>query len=189
MAIPYPESSDYVADGATAMENIATQVDDKSGLVFVKSQAVGSSVSSVTVTDAFSATFKNYKVIYSGFTMSAFTGLLFSMGSGINGSQWFGVTTGRSYISGVTDTNVSNGGAIAIATGSGVVNRVGTEIFVTRPYVSGRTGMSAISTGERGHFTTAMHDGNNSYTDFTLSTASGTITGGTIRVYGYNDGA
>jgi len=62
MSIPYPESSDYVADGATAMENIATQVDAKTGMILLGSYT-GTSVSSLSVDDIFTSTFSYYRII------------------------------------------------------------------------------------------------------------------------------
>ena len=62
MAIPYPESSDYVADGATAMENIATQVDSKTGLIVMSSQSF-TAVSSLTIDGCFTSTFRNYRLV------------------------------------------------------------------------------------------------------------------------------
>ena len=83
MAIPYPESSDSVADGATAMENIATQVDAKTGLIVMSSQSF-SAVSYITIDGCFTSTFRNYRIVINIFGSSNganLTGQLRSSGS------------------------------------------------------------------------------------------------------------
>ena len=170
-----------VNDTVEALQNYA-------GLVFVKSQTVGSGVSSVTVTDAFSSTFENYKILYTGWTMSSTVNLLFSLGATINTNGWTGVVTSRSFFTGVADATYNNQPPLAVGVGSSVPGRASADIFVTRPAVPGRTGMKALSTGERSILTTCMFDGTGAYADFTFSTSSGTLSGGTIRVYGFNDG-
>lgn len=53
---PYPESSDFVADGATAIENLADAIDTSlytfPGIVQILSDGVGSSVGNSTATHA-----------------------------------------------------------------------------------------------------------------------------------------
>lgn len=86
MSIPYPESSDYVADGATAMENIATQVDAKTGLIVMSSQSF-SAVSSLTIDGCFTSTFRNYRVVIN---------VVGSASTGINGQFRYSGTTDTS---------------------------------------------------------------------------------------------
>ena len=59
----------------------AADLNESSGLVLVKTQTVGSGVSSVTVTGAFSATFDNYLITDNGGTQSVDTALMFFFGS------------------------------------------------------------------------------------------------------------
>lgn len=63
MAIPYPESSDFVADGATAMENLADQVDAKSGLVFISTKTVTGGTFVEWDGDIDGTKFEHYKII------------------------------------------------------------------------------------------------------------------------------
>ena len=60
MAFPY-SSGDVLT---------AADLNASSGLVFIKSQTIGSGVSSVTVTNVFSSTFENYKVVTTGIAAS-----------------------------------------------------------------------------------------------------------------------
>ena len=63
MAIPYPESSDFVADGATAMENLADQVDAKTGLVYISTKSVTAGTSIEWDGDIDGSKFTNYRIL------------------------------------------------------------------------------------------------------------------------------
>jgi hypothetical protein len=66
MGIVYPSSTDLVKDGATAMGTISTTVDNKTGMVLIKS-ATFSAVSSVSLdAGTFSSTYDYYKLFISG---------------------------------------------------------------------------------------------------------------------------
>ena len=74
---PVPTSSDYVKDGASAIEALGDAIDatvfglPTAGLTLVKSQVIGSGVSTVAVTSAFSTTYENYLIQISGSSASA----------------------------------------------------------------------------------------------------------------------
>ncbi len=70
-----PTSTDYVKDGATAIETLGDDIDSTlwtalggtyPGLRLIKKQTIGSGVASVSVTDAYSATYEAYKIIITG---------------------------------------------------------------------------------------------------------------------------
>jgi hypothetical protein len=61
--LPYPLGTDPVANGAQDIQDLAEAVDTKSGLWLVKKVIIGSSVSSIPVTDAYPTDFDNFKVI------------------------------------------------------------------------------------------------------------------------------
>lgn len=175
------------ADSATATGLKWATPTSTSGLTLVKSQTIGSAVSSVTVTDAFSATYDNYLIVVSG-----------GEGSGNNNTQMtLGSTTAGYYQSGyyvsmtgtaLTGHNINNGSnwsATYFSTGahSGHIN-------LQNPYLSKNTTMNSILIGGTGYFIanyTGMLNNTTSYTAFTLTAAGGTMTGGTIRVYGYQN--
>ena len=179
MAFPY-SSGDVLT---------AADLNQSSGLVFITSVTVGSGVSSVTVTDAFSATFRNYRIIVDSVDASTITSLNFELGTGspAHTSGYYGVSSGRSYISGVTNTNYNNQPPMPIATAN-TTNATNSAIEVYSPYGGSYTQFHAVSGGDRGQFTTGQYSSATSFTDFTLKMTTGTITAGTIRVYGYNDG-
>jgi hypothetical protein len=192
-----PTSTDYVKDGATAIETLGDEIDSTlytalggayPGLRLVKKQTIGSGVASVQVTDAFSATYENYLIILSGGTASSATGINLTLGATVTGYYRGGNFTSyaSATVTGVTGSNVTNWGSVGVASTTSLDTRI--ELY--EPFVAKNTKFrasyaSALTNGEslvQGGFL------NNtlSYTDFTLTKAtSGTMTGGTIYVYGY----
>jgi hypothetical protein len=154
----------------------------------VKAQTIGSAVSSVTVTDAFSATYDNYLITVAGGT-----------GSGIVETRMtLGATTANYYMSGpylalnsssVNGFNINNG-AFWTATYFSTTGHSGT-INLQSPFLTKRTVFQSQLIGAKSDSYYATYggflDNDTSYTAFTLTTTSGTITGGVIRVYGYQN--
>jgi len=163
-----------------------------SGLVFVKSQTIGSAVSSVTVSDAFSSTYDNYKIILSGGVGST-TGALLNMtlGSTATGYYWGGyaaIWSGTPALQILSGSNTASWSRVAIAN----TNSINGEIELFCPnlakrtiynarYIQNQTDGNAVGSG-------GYVDNATQYTAFTFTPASGTITGGTIAVYGYRLG-
>ena len=157
-----------------------------SGTVFVQSQAVGSGVSSVTVTGCFSSTYDNYLVVYAGGTFSVSdTTLSVKFESG-------GLTTYYSaglYVSfggagGYASNNGSSGGI-----GVGITSNVGGNLNIIQivgPYIANYTRATGQSVGDayKADYGGVMKTAT-SYSNLILLPASGTMTGGTITVYGY----
>jgi len=56
-----------------------------SGLVYIKQQTVGNAVASVTVSDAFSSTYDNYKITYTGGASSGGGALKLTLGATVTG--------------------------------------------------------------------------------------------------------
>lgn len=190
----YPTSTDYVKDGATAIETLADDVDatlftalggDYPGLRLVKKQTIGSAVSSVAVTSAFSSTYENYKILISGGVASgANTILRLQLGS---------VTTGyysnfiyAAYSGGAVSSVANNNGANFNYAGEGDATSLNANMEVSSPFLAKQKMFSATyydsaSTGR----TQGICDSTSSLTGFTIITSSGTLTGGTIYVYGY----
>jgi hypothetical protein len=158
------------------------------GLWLVKSQAVGTGVSSVTVTGAFSADYDNYRIIISGGVASATTVLQTQLGATATGYYYGG--DARTY-AGVT-LNVQGANVTNWYAGEGGVNTLEMDIIIKNPF-------TAKNTTYTGQFGNARTDGywlamggylanTTSYTAFTITPSGGaTLTGGTIRVYGYRN--
>lgn len=156
------------------------------GLWLVKSQTVGTGVSSVTVSDAFSADYDVYLITVSGGVGSANLGINLTLGATATGYYSSGFNQGIT-ASTINATNTNNGTSwTSVAYGS--TNALSGEITLDNPFAAKRTMVSyqARATSNN-YFVNQQHgflDNNTSYTAFTLTVAGGNITGGTIRVYG-----
>lgn len=154
------------------------------GWWLVKSQAVGSGVSSVTVSSAFSTTYDAYKIIWDGGNGSTGINLGMKLGAaatGYYGFACYGVYTATT-VFGVNDNNAGSFGTI----GGGDSSMMSVDIDVIDPFLTKPTKV-------RGAFQNATAFGtyvgrladSTSYTAFTFTPNTGTLTGGTIYVYGY----
>lgn len=163
----------------------ASDLNASSGLVLVKTQTVGSGVSSVTVTGAFSSTFENYRVTVSGLT--SYTGgaawkITFA-GAASTSYYWntgyilIGTASGFSFVNGYASSFAEFG---AVWSTSGDLIGVGN----TSSYI----GISSVSTGDYARVCFGQVNYTSIPSSFTLTPNVGTVTGGTIRVYGYNNG-
>jgi len=191
---PVPTSTDYVKDGAVAIENLGDAIDatvfaNAPGLTLIKSQVIGTAVSSVNVTGAFSATYQNYKILVSGGVGSALA--LCGMKLGATTSGYYMGQSATNYAGSAALGAVSNG---AIFTRMSVVSTtsLAMDFEVQNPFASTYTFVrstyfdNTITTGAGG-VSVGFVDNTTSYSDFTIVPASGTLTGGTIRVYGYKN--
>jgi hypothetical protein len=182
---PVPTSTDLVKDGATAIEDLGDAIDatvfaiPSSALTLVKSQAIGTTVSSVTVTDAFSATYDAYKIILAGTGTATTNSFELRMTLGAS-------TTG--YYLGDFFTAINNNAAFWQAGRAGL-NGQAINMDIVNPFLATRT----FATGVYINFDTAgarsavgaFHDVSTSFSAFTITASTGTFSGGTIYVYGY----
>lgn len=189
-----PTSTDYVKDGATAIETLGDDIDATlwtalggayPGLRLIKKQTIGSAVSSVTVTNAFSATYDNYKIVVSGGTATVNDYMRMTLGASTANyySNRVAAEYGSSTISNATN---NNGGSWSYPGYMGITTlMMNVELlnpFLTKPTIM--TG-SYATLSSFGVTTQGQHAVSTSYTDFSIIAASGTMTGGTIYVYGY----
>jgi hypothetical protein len=158
-----------------------------SGLQLVKKQIIGTAVASVQVTSAFSATYENYKIIISGGVGSTSADLQLSLD---------GITTG--YYSCLTYQPFSSTSVIGAAannaarwswTGAGSTAALTMNLDLIAPNLAKPKIANAIY-NELG--TTATNGISRQYnasttqaTGLTVTPSGGTLTGGTIYVYGY----
>jgi len=156
------------------------------GLVFIKSQTIDSGVSSVTVSDVFSATYDSYKIIFDLDTFSVNNaGIQLRLGATTN--IWygkFGVTAWNGSL------DISNIGAASVFMPIGnttTTNRSVSSIMeLVRPYVAARTQAYGhhYGNGYVGNYQ-ASEESTNSHSYFSVAPSAGTMTGGKIQVYGY----
>jgi hypothetical protein len=159
------------------------------GLTLVKSQTIGTTVGSVTVTDAFSAAYENYRIIVSGGLASTTPNLSMILGATTTGYYYnsFYMLYNSTGITGENGSNTSNFLRVATGQPSGLQG----TIEIQQPFIAARTSAQYVTTalGAAQLFSQGggFLDNATSYTGFTLTPNSGTITGGTIRVYGYQN--
>ena len=176
-----------VPNGYTSAQVVqAVPTGIQSALVLISATTIGTSVSTVTVSNAFSATYDQYLITINGGTAT---------GTGASISLRFGAATSgyrRSFqyaaFSGNTFTGDSDDSASALTGcfGATTTNLSGEAIvqnpFLAKPtivfskFVQNITGGQSISSA-------GTLDDSTSYTSFNLTNV--TMTGGTIRVYGY----
>lgn len=160
------------------------------GLWLVKTQTIGSAVSSVTVTGAFSSNYENYKIIINGGVASATDAdLRLSLGSTSTGYYAAGFYTGGSWGAVVTAQRQTNAAYWAAIAGS--TSTLSADIELRNPNLAKVTEIfsrtnSASTSGYTNYWAGYLND-STQYTAFTVTVGTGTITGGTIRVYGYRN--
>ena len=165
---------------------LATSRANAGGLDLVKTQTIGSAVSSVTVTDAFSSTYENYLISISGGVASASNSLLMTLGATATGyyQNVVYMNYNSNSVNGQGQTNGSSWFGIY-----GTANNLNGKIELFGPNLAKNTTMNsvgarAVAAGESSSGQGYLAD-TTQYTAFTLTANTGTVTGGTIRVYGY----
>jgi hypothetical protein len=162
------------------------------GMVLVKTQTVGSGVTSVVVNDAFSAAYDNYEILWTGGTMASSSGdsqIYLSLNGG-TGSDY---TTYLRYTNGTTMNVAAQTTTRFMWIGGGSPGSGLMQIKLYAPYLSvhTRSESGAYNSWNNGFFGTSngVHTVSSSYTGFTATVSgTGTMSNGTIRVYGYNNG-
>ena len=192
----YPESTDLVKDGATAIETLADDIDTTLGVYatpgLVKLQTVTfSAVSSQTFNDVFSATYDNYLVVCNfGQNTSAGSLEIRLRNAGTNRTGATYSFTALQWTTSATASRTENQTAYLVAANLATVEHNFTALF-TEPFVSTRatgiyceinqntdaTSVGSIVSG--GYKTNDSNDG------FAFLVSAGTITG-SVSVYGYN---
>lgn len=154
------------------------------GLVLVKTQTIGTGVSSVTVNDAFSSTFDNYFITMNGGSLSNDVDVFFRVGSATTGYYWALNWVNAFTGAGPTAGNGNNVGYFI--SGGGSTPHI--RLNVMGPHLPISTEMDAVIRYSivYGH-TVGIQADATSHTSFTFYPYSGTMTGGTIRVYGYRN--
>jgi hypothetical protein len=160
-----------------------------SGLQLIKKQTIGTTVSSVAVTDAFSTIYDNYKITVVGGTPSVGQNISLTLGATVTGYyntliyQNFATPTTVSATGSANTTSFYRCGTTSTTDGILI------DVELQNPFATRRTTARGIwqavsTTGDSGSFT-GMLNNQTSYTGFTLTPSTGTWTGGTIYVYGY----
>ena len=155
-----------------------------SGLNLITSQVIGTAVSSVTVSSAFSTTYDSYKIVIAGGAgSSANAGIRMTLGATATG-YYYGIPvaiySGGGYAS-LAGTNTTSWEVGSVNAASLNLNLELVDPFNTKITKVFASIAKDTSGGAGGGFL----DNTTSYTAFTLTPSAGTFTGGTIYVYGY----
>lgn len=161
------------------------------GLELVKAQTIGTAVSSVTVSDAFSSTYDNYRITVYGGAGSGALNIGLTLGATATGYYRWGTYSlySSTTVLGLAGNNAASWSDVVAAS----TNSIHGQIELYGPNVAKNTYMNAItpqSVTSSGPVLQAGYlNDNTQYTAFTLTviTPGGTMTGGTIRVYGYRN--
>ena len=191
---PYPESSDLVKDGATAIENLADAIDTTlgvytpatPGLVQIGSTISFSGVTSQSLNNVFTSAYRNYKIIGQCTKVS-------------DGDINFRLRASGSDLA----TNIYAAGRLVVGAGASVafassnnvvtseitVGNIGTtgggfSLDLIKPNVAERKGVLGFGTGRISFFIATEIQSTTQADGFSLNSADN-ITG-TISVYGYN---
>jgi hypothetical protein len=187
---PVPTSTDYVKDGATAIEALGDAIDatvfglGSTGLKLIKKQTIGSGVSTVSVTSAFNASYDNYKIMVNGAVGSTTLNLAMTLTGSTanynNSVMWVPYTGGGVSTAPLGTSSFSQAGDVQ---GS---NLCSLNVELGDPFAARFTSFRNLGVNNSNNVQiSGVHAVATSYTGFTLTTSTGTITGGTIYVYGY----
>lgn len=189
LAIPqYGSGTLYFTSASAAIffPSAVTAATVSSGLTLISSTTIGTAVSSVEVTSAFSSTYDNYRIIVSGGTGTAGN---INMKFGATTTGYYTFTTYTAYSSDTINVVRQNNGANTGSIFYGAADGLDGVIDVRSPNLAKSTCYSGFHVSSDSvnpaFIVNGVLDDNTQYTAFTLTGVSGTMTGGTIKVYGY----
>jgi hypothetical protein len=167
------------------------------GLVFVKQVTVGSAVSSVDVTSCFSATYSSYRVVVDrlgGITSNSNLAARVLVGTtaattGYSGILMYATVTASGAYLGAAD---SNGGQWSYLSGTVTGSFVSSTFDILAPFDAAATQIGpcafakTVGTVDMGFYSGVLAN-TTSYDGIRFVMNNGTMTGGTITVYGYRE--
>jgi hypothetical protein len=203
----YPESTDLVKDGATAIQTLADAIDttlgvyapSTSGLTLINTTTFSGVASQSLTADIFTSTYRNYRMVLDITAISAVDSILgFRMRAG--GAD----DTGANYVSisqfinqtGGAGSFATTGGTLAYLTnldGGNTGHNYGAVCDILNPKGAVQTliirqGMGVQQDGATYQATigNVFHNVQTAYDSITLLTSSTTTLTGQIQIFGYN---
>lgn len=157
-----------------------------SGLNLISATTIGNSVATVTVSGAFSATYEDYLVLISGGVASADNILTMTLGATATGYYYRGI---YGTYSSSTNTGDFAQNTTSWTVGAGSTNTLNALTQIQQPFTAKNATYTASAARTATNGLVLSYGGylanTTSYTAFTVATSTGTMTGGTIYVYGY----
>jgi hypothetical protein len=161
------------------------------GLWLVKTQTVGAGVSTQNVLSCFSADYDNYIVAYSGITCTGGGGAMYMkllVGSTPQTSGWYGNTffIGNGLAGALSNAVTSNASFCEVGCNTSTTNfRNASVANIQAPFLTQQTRSQFMNADDYFFRMGAFQLSNTtSYDGLQLLPSTGTMTGGTIRVYG-----
>lgn len=160
------------------------------GMTLVSATTIGTAVASVNVTSAFSTTYDAYKIFISGGTSSNSTSLSLKLGATVTNYYSASVRAGYTASTPSGDNNANASAWNIIGYTNSTPNGLSFNVELINPFLANQTLVQFMlaqptTTGLAGAGSGYLNN-TTSYTDFTITPAAGTLTGGTIYVYGYS---
>jgi hypothetical protein len=158
------------------------------GLWLVKTQTVGNAVFEETVTGAFSSDFENYLVTLSGGVGSADQAIALNL-TGSTTAYYGFLNYGSMLGNTPLGANINNGAAWTFVGGSKTGQAAHMSCQIMSPNLTRYTKcvFGAYQNGDAYGSFSGEHRVATAYTGFRIVPGVGTLTGGTIRVYGYRN--
>ena len=191
---PVPTSTDYVKDGATAIEALGDAIDatvfalPSGGLTLINTTAF-SGVATVTVSNVFTTTYDSYRIVLNGFTTATAS-----------------PTRMRLTVAGTPTTSTTYYTAINSITYAGVSSATGNSAFgewfigngatdgrdlvfdIQRPALATFKTLSILGSHSSGTIVgAALSTANTLHDGFRLFNDGGYNMSGTVRIYGYRN--
>ncbi len=175
----------FVAGNVLTAQQLNDSFAAVQGMTLIKTQTIGSAVSSVAVTNAFSATYDAYKIIITGGASSANDRIEMILGATATGYSMQFIY--GSYTNSVAAAGSTNQTKWLYAGGTSTTS-ISMDVDLLNPYLTELTFISARNMeSSLAGIAAGYLNNSTSYTDFTINPKTGTITGGEIRVYGYKN--
>jgi len=199
-----PTSTDLVKDGATAIETLGDAIDasmntalgtKKAGMILLNTTSF-SGVASTAVNSVFSATYQNYKIVFTLTSATADTTIKAKLRSGVtdNSASFYnfampGLTNGGSAAN--ESSSPSSGGFLVTYSDSTALNFSSASIDLYKPFLAVITTGTIVMTNSsfsnvlRANAGGWWHEVASSFDGINFISDSGNITG-EVSIYGYN---
>jgi hypothetical protein len=149
---------------------------------------IGTGNTSVTISNAFSSTYDNYKIVISGGGGSV-SSISVRLKLGSSATGYYGVMAYSLYSSGSALFAVDNNSTQFSFVANSGTNQFASSFDLLNPFLAKWTTIQNagwVANNASGTYN-GIHQVATSYSSFDILPESGTITGGTIRVYGYRN--
>jgi len=192
-----PQSTDLVKDGATAIATLGQDIDTamntalgtkKAGMVLLNTTSF-SGVTTQSINDVFSATYKSYMIVVSNLSCASNVNdlkLRLRVAGADNSSSNY--ENGRLYVGAFATTNFATDNSV-LSTSFQCLQmnntiQQGVTIWINNPFLTANTSAYSLGAGLLFDLNGGVTTVTTSYTGFTLITALGGNFAGTITTYG-----